>query len=76
MIFSTSGNQDLVVREFNHHDLFIMKEHVTFAPFPIHSSCDASALAALGVLQYVGSQYLPAVSEASYFHVAVEQTPP
>lgn len=45
---------------------------VTSARFPVHSSCGASVPAAPEAPQYAHSQYLPAVIEASYFHVAVE----
>lgn len=48
------------------------KGDVTFAQFPMSSSCGASAPAAPAALRCVRSRCLCAVSEASCFHVAVE----
>lgn len=70
MICPTSVSQDLVVP--NGVTMTITKEHVTFARFPVHSSCAASAQAVPEVPQYAHSQYLPVVSEAFCFHVGVE----
>lgn len=45
---------------------------VTFAQFPAHSSCGASAPAAPAAAQFVHFLSLPAAGEAFCFHAAVE----